>query len=123
MGWPTERPGVPRSTRKAVIPMNPRALLTVPKITKRSATGALVTKIFEPWRTYVSPRRSAVVDRPKASDPESGSVMPCAPIHSPLISLGRYVRFWDSEPNLRMGTWTLHIWALTPKMSPLSRHP
>ena len=50
-GSPTVRPGVDRSTRNAHKPMKPRARLVVAKTRKRSATGALVTKVFEPLRT------------------------------------------------------------------------
>ena len=60
---------------------------------------------------------------PDASDPESGSDMPWAPINCPLHRPGRYFSFCSSVPNVRIGICTLHICALMPKISPLSLQP
>jgi hypothetical protein len=82
-------PACPRSTTKAVTPRKPLLGSVVAKATKTSAIGALVTKVLLPFSTQPSPRRTAVVERLIASEPEPGSLMPCAPIHSPLHRRGR----------------------------------
>ena len=54
---------------------------------KRSATGALVTKVFEPSSIQLPSRSTAVVCSASALEPESGSVMPVAPITLPSDTL------------------------------------
>jgi hypothetical protein len=64
-----------------------------------SAYGPLVMKVFEPLSRYSSPSRRAVepID-PKASEPESGSVIAQAPILS-MVSRSRAHRsFWAVVP-------------------------
>ncbi len=51
----------------------------------KSARAPLVMKIFDPLITYSSPSRIAVVRIPATSEPAPGSVIPSAPIFSPLI--------------------------------------
>ena len=62
------------------------------------ATGALVIKVLEPFRIYLSPFFTAVVRKEAASDPAPGSVRPMQPIHSPLASFGMYFLFCASVP-------------------------
>ena len=50
-GLPVERPRVPLSTRNAVMPDMPFLRSTVANTRKRSATGALVAKVLEPFST------------------------------------------------------------------------
>ena len=50
-GRPTEKPGDPFSTMKAEIPANPLCLLVTAKTSSRSAIGALVMKVLEPFST------------------------------------------------------------------------
>ena len=71
------------------MPAKPFARSVVAKTTNTSATGALVMNVFVPFRTYATPRRCAVVSSANASEPESGSVIPCAPISEPSQSPGR----------------------------------
>jgi hypothetical protein len=58
-------------------------------MTNTSASGALVISALRPLSTKLSPSRRAVVFMPSTSVPLEGSVMPIAPIHSPLSTLGR----------------------------------
>ena len=58
-----------------------------------------------------------------ASEPEPGSVIPCAPMRSPDTIPGRYARCCAGVPNVTSGSSTLHICALREKRSPLSWHP
>ena len=53
--------------------------------TMKSARAPLVMNIFEPLITYSSPSRIALVRMPATSEPAPGSVIPSAPIFSPLI--------------------------------------
>jgi len=57
------------------------------------AIGALVMKVLEPFKIYLSPFLTAVVRMEAASEPAPGSVRPMQPIHSPLASLGMYFFF------------------------------
>ncbi len=56
---------------------------------KTSQMGPLVMNVFVPLRTHPSPSRRPFVRMLAVSEPASGSVMPKAPIYSPLVSLGR----------------------------------
>jgi len=57
-------------------------------------------KRFSPLMMNSSPSRTAVVFIPAVSEPTSGSVMPMAPIFSPVTIGGRYLPFCLSLPNL-----------------------
>ena len=46
------------------------------------------------------------------SEPWFGSVRPKQPIHSPVASLGRYLRFCASVPNSLIGTITSELCTL-----------
>jgi hypothetical protein len=59
---------------------------------------ACVMKFFEPLTTHPSPRLTAVVRVPEASEPACGSVSPHAPNFSPDASGTRYLRFCSSVP-------------------------
>ncbi len=59
-------------------------------------------KVFDPFRMYLSPLRTAVVVSAAASEPQPGSVSPMQPIHSPVASFGRYFSFCASVPCCRM---------------------
>ena len=48
---PISRPGAARSTTKAVIPFDPLSGAALAKMTKRSAMGAFVMKVFAPLMT------------------------------------------------------------------------
>ena len=61
--------------------------------------GALVTKVFDPSRTQSPWLSTAVVARARALDPESGSVIPVAPITLPSASRGSHSCFCSSVPN------------------------
>ncbi len=119
----TRSPGVPRSTRKAVRPKAPRAGSSVARTMSMSATGALVMNILLPAKIYVSPRFVARVWRLKMSEPASRSLAASAPIHSPLVSRGRYASFCSSVPNAASGFTQPQRCALSAKLNPLSRLP
>ena len=61
-----------------------------------------VMKLFDPLMTQQSPCLTAVVRMPAASLPALASVSAHAPRTSPVTSLGRYVRFCASLPNIAM---------------------
>ena len=90
------RPFMPFSSTKPRI--FPPCASDFAQTTKTSAIGALVIHIFAPLRRYPVAVFSARVFIPAGSEPASGSVRPKQPIHSPEISLGRYLRFCASEP-------------------------
>ena len=75
-GEPMVRPGVSRGTRNAVSPAQPLAGSSVAKITKMSATGALVMNVLLPVRTQPSSLAVARVLIENESDPAPGSVIP-----------------------------------------------
>src|SRR5438132_12498843 len=59
---PIVKPGVSRSSRNAQRLANPRARSVVANTRNSSLSGAFVTKVFEPLRTYPSPLGVAVVE-------------------------------------------------------------
>ena len=63
-------------------------------------------KVLDPLITQPSPRRSARVRAPAASEPEPGSVSPQAPSVSPLASRGSQRRFCSGVPARAM--WPVH---------------
>jgi len=82
-------PGAPFSTMKAVMPFCRRSGSVRASTTKTCPTVPWVMNILLPLRTQRSPRRTAVVFIPAASEPLPGSVRPHPPSHSPLASFGR----------------------------------
>jgi len=68
--------------------------------TQTPAEWPLVVKVFAPFSTQLSPRRSAVVRVPPASEPAPGSVSDHAPSIFPAVSCGRYFLRCASVPNL-----------------------
>ena len=76
----TRTPGVPASTTNGFMPARPAAGSTVAHTTispseSTSALWPVVTKIFSPLRTQLSPSRTAVVRMAAVSDPQCASVM------------------------------------------------
>ena len=65
-------PGVSIGTMKADMPLCPFAGSVLAKTTVQAARPAFVMNVFEPLRTYSSPRRSAVVFSFATSEPASG---------------------------------------------------
>src|SRR5207248_1721509 len=99
---PTANPGKVRSTKNAVN-FSPSILA---KTTYRSANPALVIHIFSPFSKYCLPSAASVALHRafSASDPEVLSERAYAPIHSPLVNLGRYFFFCCSLPKYTMGS-------------------
>ena len=60
--------------------------------------------------------------RLKASEPEPGSLIPCAAIAEPSQSRGSQRCFCSSVPKRTIGVSHAHICALSEKISPLSVH-
>ena len=79
----TVKPGVPFSTRKALIPRGPFARSVWVKTRVAAASRPVETKIFRPSRMYASPSRRACVLWLVASEPASGSVSEKQPIFCP----------------------------------------
>ena len=69
-------PGVSIGTMNAEIPLCPLSGSVLAKITVQAAWPAFVMNVFEPFRTYSSPRRCAVVFSLTTSEPASGSESP-----------------------------------------------
>src|SRR5205807_5142871 len=119
-GGPTSKPDTPRSSTNAHSPPNPRLLLVVANTIKRSLSGALVTNVLEPLSTQPPSTGRAVVRSANASEPDPGSVIPCAAISEPLQSPGSQRPCCSSVPKWTIGSSQAHIWALIEKISPLS---
>src|SRR5271167_4973271 len=62
--------------------------------------------VLLPFSTHISPRFTAVVRAPPASEPDPGSVSPHAPSHSPPASLGIHRFRCSSFPASMM--WFVH---------------
>ena len=73
------------------------------KTTVQAAWPAFVMKVFEPFRTYSSPRRTAVVLIRATSEPASGSVSPKEQRIGSSSRGGSHSRFCSSEPPIRTG--------------------
>ena len=82
-----ENPGVPGSTRKALIFRGDFRVSAMTIVTQ--ALAPFVMKTFEPSRTYPSPSSRANVESPPASEPAPGSVRANAPAPFPAESIGR----------------------------------
>ena len=105
------KPGVPFSRIKAEMPLVPWLLSVMAKITKISASLALVMKILEPLTSQWSPLSSATVFCMAASVPAPGSVRPKAPSFSPEARGTRYFCFCSSVPYASMGQQHREPWA------------
>src|ERR1051326_8141267 len=90
-----DTPGKSRSTRNALTRSPPTLAMTK----KNSAHFAFEIHILVPFKTHLSPYRSARVVRDSASVPLLGSLKQYAPSHSPLVRRGRYLVFCSSVPN------------------------
>ena len=73
------------------------------KTTIHSAWPAFVMNVFDPFRTYSSPFRTAVDFIRATSEPASGSVRPNEQRSGSSISGGSQVRFCSSVPAARIG--------------------
>ena len=105
---PTENPGVPLLTMKAVIP--PLAFFSgsvTAKTITVSAMGPLVTKCLRPLRTNPSFVGLAWVRMAETSAPASGSVTAKAIRQLPWMADLRYRFFWSSVPAkiILFGPW------------------
>jgi hypothetical protein len=75
----------PRSIRNAVTPpWKPFSGSVIANTTTRSASGPLETNVFVPFNRQPPSARSARIFIANVSEPESGSVMACAPTSVPL---------------------------------------
>src|SRR6266702_1442500 len=62
--------------------------------------------VLLPFNTHLSPRRTAIVRAPPASEPDPGSVSPHEPSHCPLASFGIHRFRCSSLPASMM--WFVH---------------
>src|SRR5438128_10209526 len=97
-----EKPFMPRSSAKAVMPFCRREGLVRASTTKTSPTEPWVMNIFAPFSTQPLPLRTAVVRIPAASDPLPASVRPQAASFLPEAMSGMNRRRSSSDPNRRM---------------------
>ncbi len=114
---PRRTPGLWRLTRNRVMSRRPSSG-TRPRMSARSATGALVMWSFSPVRRHPSGVRSAVVRVRATSDPPCGSVRAVAPT-APFIRDGRMVRWWNSLPCSTRAR-TSPAWAIRERTNPRS---
>jgi len=96
---------------KLEIPLVPRVGSVTAVTTKTSPTPPCVMKRFVPFSTYRSPRRTAVVCVPPASEPAPGSVSPKPPSTRPDASRGTNRSRWASVPKWTMGDVPSVVWA------------
>src|SRR4030067_802115 len=87
-GFPTEYPGIPGSTRKALIRFFGSFSVTAMTMVTPAREPVVMNPLL-PFRTYASPSRRATVEIPKASDPAEGSVSANAPVTVPEARAGR----------------------------------
>ena len=102
-GWPTlsslrprEKPSVPFSTAKSVMPLAFFSGVVRVATMTRSALLPLVMNVFDPLMMKSSPSATAVVLSAARSDPPDGSVMAMAVRISPLQNPGSQ-RFFCSS--------------------------
>ena len=100
----TVKPGVPFSTRKALMPRGPFVRSVWAKTRAAFASRPLLTKIFRPSSRYASPSRRASVLWLVASEPASGSVSEKQPIFCPEAKGVRKRAFCSSVPYLATGS-------------------
>ncbi len=96
------RPGVPRSTMNAEMPLWPLLLSDTAITTIVSPDAPCVMKALLPFSTQWSPSRTAVVRIAAASLPDPGSVSAQAASFSPRASGARYRSFCSVLPNIAM---------------------
>ena len=99
----TETPGASIGTMKADRPRWPLLGSVLAKTTVQAAWPAFEMNVFEPLRTYSSPRRSAVDLIRATSEPASGSVRPKEQRIGSSSSGGSHSRFCSSVPASRTG--------------------
>ena len=87
----------------ADIPLWPLAGSVFANTTVQAAWPAFVMKVFEPLRTYSSPRRSAVVFSFATSEPASGSESPNEQRIGSSSSGGSHLACCSSEPAMITG--------------------
>jgi hypothetical protein len=78
-----EKPGIPFSSTKALIPRCAALGSVFANTSAWSATDAYEIQFFCPFSTYTSPRRRAVVRIAATSEPAPGSVRPKQASFSP----------------------------------------
>ena len=98
-----ETPCASIGTTNAVRPLWPLDLSVDAKTVDQAAWPAFVMNIFEPFRTYSSPRRSAVVLMRAASEPASGSLSANEHRIGSSRRGGSHSRFCSSEPAISTG--------------------
>src|SRR5215207_7037304 len=104
-----ENPGSSVSTRKQAIPRCPCSGSVWAKIIATFAWLPIEIHILEPEIDQPPSSFFARVFWFAASEPVSGSVRPKQPSHSPLHSLGWYLCFCSSVPNLRIDEHTSDV--------------
>jgi hypothetical protein len=110
---PTESPGVPPSTRKAVMPRLPAPMSVRAQTMITPARSPLVIHCLEPFSTQRPPRRSARVLIELGSLPACGSERPNEPAsHSAEASRGRQRAFCSGVPNRAMVSPTMLVTAM-----------
>lgn len=101
------KPGMPRSTMKAVMPWGPASASVLAYTMSVEAEGPLVIHILEPLsKKAPSGWRSARRRMDTTSDPAPGSDIASEPMASPAMRSGRYRAFWAGEA-LRT-SWLMH---------------
>ena len=90
-------------TTNADRPRCPRERSVAAKTTVQAACPAFVMNIFEPFRTYSSPRVTAVVWIPETSEPALGSVRPNEQRIGASTSGGSQRAFCSSLPAIMTG--------------------
>jgi hypothetical protein len=109
---PTESPGLPPSTRKAVMPRLPAPMSVRAQTMITPARSPLVIHCFVPFSTQRSPRRSARVVMELGSLPAWGSERPNAPAsHSPDARRGMQRAFCSGVPKRAMVSPTMLVTA------------
>ena len=96
-------PGVSMGTTNADIPRWPLLGSVFANTTVQAARPAFVMKVFDPFRTYSSPRRSAVVFMRATSEPASGSLSPKEQRIGSSRSGGSHSSFCASVPAMSTG--------------------
>ncbi len=96
-------PGVSIGTTNADMPRLPAAASVFANTTVQAAWPAFVMNVFEPLRTYSSPRRTAVVFSFATSEPASGSERPKEQRIGSSMSGGSHCAFCSSLPAMITG--------------------
>ncbi len=96
-------PGVSIGTTNAEMPRCPLSGSVFANTTVQVAWPAFVMKVFDPLRTYSSPRRTAVVFIRATSDPASGSDRPNEQRIGSSMRRGSHSAFCSSVPAISTG--------------------